>query len=72
MKVVEASDVIIQVLDARDPLGSRCMDVERMVNKAGGLKRIVLLLNKIGKCLNRCIINPYDVQSILPQILKCY
>jgi nuclear GTP-binding protein len=51
MKVVEASDVIIQVLDARDPLGSRCVDVERMVHKAGGLKRIVLLLNKIGKCL---------------------
>lgn len=47
MKVVEASDVIIQVLDARDPLGSRCLDVERMVHKAGGLKRIVLLLNKI-------------------------
>ncbi|KAG0569975.1 hypothetical protein KC19_6G129400 [Ceratodon purpureus] len=47
MKVVDASDVIIQVLDARDPLGSRCVDVERMVNKARGLKRIVLLLNKI-------------------------
>lgn len=46
--MVEASDVIIQVLDARDPLGSRCLDVERMVHKAGGLKRIVLLLNKIG------------------------
>jgi len=47
MKVIEASDVIIQVLDARDPLGSRCVDVERMVHKAGPLKRIVLLLNKI-------------------------
>ncbi|CAM6009160.1 unnamed protein product [Sphagnum balticum] len=47
MKVVEASDVVIQVLDARDPLGSRCVDVERMVHKAGPTKRIVLLLNKI-------------------------
>lgn len=51
MKVIEASDVIIQVLDARDPLGSRCVDVERMVHKAGPLKRIVLLLNKIGEHL---------------------
>jgi nuclear GTP-binding protein len=48
MKVVEASDVVIQVLDARDPLGSRCVDVERMVHKAGPTKRIVLLVNKIG------------------------
>lgn len=49
--MIEASDVIVQVLDARDPLGSRCEDLERMVQKAGPLKRIVLLLNKIGKCL---------------------
>ncbi|CAM6129869.1 unnamed protein product [Calypogeia fissa] len=46
-KVIEAADVIIQVLDARDPLGSRCLDVERMVLKAGATKRIILLLNKI-------------------------
>ncbi|GAQ85196.1 GTP-binding family protein [Klebsormidium nitens] len=47
LKVVEAADVIIQVLDARDPLGSRCKEVERLVLKSGGLKRMVLLLNKI-------------------------
>lgn len=47
-KVIEAADVVIQVLDARDPLGSRCLDVERMVLKAGATKRIILLLNKIG------------------------
>jgi len=51
MKVIEASDVIIQVLDARDPLGSRCVELERMVHKAGPLKRVILLLNKIGTCL---------------------
>ena len=49
LKVVEAADVIIQVLDARDPLGSRCKEVERLVLKSGGLKRMVLLLNKIGE-----------------------
>lgn len=47
-KVVEAADVVIQVLDARDPLGSRCLDVERLVLKSGATKRIILLLNKIG------------------------
>lgn len=30
-KVVEASDVVLQVLDARDPLGTRSPDVEKAV-----------------------------------------
>ncbi|TKV91286.1 hypothetical protein SEVIR_9G085700v4 [Setaria viridis] len=47
VKVIEASDVILEVLDARDPLGTRCIDMERMVRKADPSKRIVLLLNKI-------------------------
>lgn len=47
VKVIEASDVILEVLDARDPLGTRCVDMEKMVMKAGHDKHIVLLLNKI-------------------------
>ncbi|CAN6298635.1 unnamed protein product [Urochloa humidicola] len=47
VKVIEASDVILEVLDARDPLGTRCIDMENMVRKADPSKRIVLLLNKI-------------------------
>jgi len=46
-KVVEAADVIIQVLDARDPLRSRCPQVESAVISAGTSKRLVLLLNKV-------------------------
>lgn len=52
VKVIEASDVILEVLDARDPLGTRCVDMERMVYKSDPNKRIVLLLNKIGMLLN--------------------
>ena len=49
VKVVEAADVVIEVLDARDPLSSRCPDVERFVRQAGASKKLILLLNKIGK-----------------------
>ncbi|ONK70770.1 uncharacterized protein A4U43_C04F1350 [Asparagus officinalis] len=47
VKVIEASDVIVEVLDARDPLGTRCVDMEKMIFKADPNKRLVLLLNKI-------------------------
>eukprot|EP00388_Colpodella_angusta_P002572 GDKJ01008995.1.p2 GENE.GDKJ01008995.1~~GDKJ01008995.1.p2 ORF type:complete len:476 (+),score=147.46 GDKJ01008995.1:18-1445(+) len=44
-KVVEMSDVIVQVLDARDPEGCRSKELEDQVILAG--KKLVLILNKI-------------------------
>ena len=46
-KVVDASDVIIEVLDARDPVGTRCPQVEEMILNSGKNQKLVLLLNKI-------------------------
>ncbi|KAF5842967.1 NUC091 domain-containing protein [Dunaliella salina] len=45
-KVLDSSDVIIQVLDARDPLGTRCRFLEQHIRKHLRHKHILLLLNK--------------------------
>ncbi|XP_055521437.1 LOW QUALITY PROTEIN: guanine nucleotide-binding protein-like 3-like protein, partial [Leucoraja erinacea] len=44
---LEASDVVLEVLDCRDPLGCRCPEVEKEVVEAGTNKRLILVLNKI-------------------------
>lgn len=44
--VVDASDVILYVLDARDPEGTRSRKVEQAVLQSQG-KRLILLLNKV-------------------------
>ncbi|XP_015349940.1 guanine nucleotide-binding protein-like 3 isoform X1 [Marmota marmota marmota] len=44
-KVIEASDVLLEVLDARDPLGCRCPQVEDAIVQSGH-KKLVLVLNK--------------------------
>eukprot|EP00448_Togula_jolla_P041512 CAMPEP_0170645380 /NCGR_PEP_ID=MMETSP0224-20130122/43049_1 /TAXON_ID=285029 /ORGANISM="Togula jolla, Strain CCCM 725" /LENGTH=425 /DNA_ID=CAMNT_0010976593 /DNA_START=30 /DNA_END=1305 /DNA_ORIENTATION=- len=46
-KVVDSSDVLIFVLDARDPMGTRCKNLEREIRKNRPHKHIVLLLNKV-------------------------
>ena len=46
-KVVDSSDVIIQVLDARDPDGTRCKFLESHLKKNHKHKHLLLLLNKV-------------------------
>ncbi|KAG9294023.1 hypothetical protein G9A89_019361 [Geosiphon pyriformis] len=46
-KVIENADVILEILDARDPLGCRTKQIERMIMDSGLNKRIILVLNKI-------------------------
>ncbi|KAF2402667.1 nucleolar GTP-binding protein [Trichodelitschia bisporula] len=45
-KVMDSSDVIIHVLDARDPLGTRCRAVEKYLREEAPHKHLVFVLNK--------------------------
>nr|XP_027201355.1 nucleolar GTP-binding protein 2-like [Dermatophagoides pteronyssinus] len=45
-KVIDSSDILLQVLDVRDPLGTRCYFLEKFVAKEKPFKHVVLVLNK--------------------------
>jgi len=46
-KVIDSSDVVIQVLDARDPLGTRSAMVEEYIKKEKQHKHLMFVLNKV-------------------------
>lgn len=45
-KVIDSSDVVIHVLDARDPLGTRCASVEKYIQTDCPHKHLIYVLNK--------------------------
>ena len=46
-KVIDSSDVIVQVLDVRDPMGTRCPYVEALLKRPTARhKHLILILNK--------------------------
>ena len=44
--MIDSSDVLIEVLDARDPIGTRCPHAEAFLKKEAKHKHLVFLLNK--------------------------
>jgi nuclear GTP-binding protein len=45
-KVVDSSDIIVEVIDARDPMGTRCIPLEKELKKNRSGKHLILLMNK--------------------------
>jgi len=45
-KVIDSSDVLVQVLDARDPMGTRSKYIEQTLKKNSPHKHMILVLNK--------------------------
>jgi nuclear GTP-binding protein len=46
-KILEMADIVIEVLDARDPISCRCREAEKLVAGMKGEKKLILVLNKI-------------------------
>lgn len=46
-KVIDSSDVVIQVLDARDPMGTRSPPVEKYLKEEKAHKNLIFVLNKV-------------------------
>jgi nuclear GTP-binding protein len=46
-KVIDSSDILLHVLDARDPIGTRCHSVETYLAKEKKTKKIIYILNKV-------------------------
>jgi hypothetical protein len=45
-KVIDSSDVLLHVLDARDPLGTLCESTLEYIRKEKAHKQVVLVINK--------------------------
>lgn len=46
-KVIDSSDVILQILDARDPMGTRSPPVEKYLKTEKPYKHLMFILNKV-------------------------
>jgi len=46
-KVIDSSDVVIMVLDVRDPQGTRCAHIENYLKKEKPHKHLIFILNKV-------------------------
>ncbi|KAF2656500.1 hypothetical protein K491DRAFT_767700 [Lophiostoma macrostomum CBS 122681] len=66
-QVVDSADVVLYVLDARDPEGTRSKEVEHMVMAAdGGSKRMIFILNKID------LVSPPVLKSWLVHLRRSF
>lgn len=46
-KVIDSSDVLLQVLDARDPMGTRSSHIEKYLRTETPHKHLIFILNKV-------------------------
>ena len=65
-KVIDSSDVILHVLDARDPEGTRCRSVEKYMKEEAPHKHLVFVLNKCDLVPTKVCVSPTSLISVSP------
>lgn len=64
-KVIDSSDVVIHVLDARDPNGTRCRSIEKYIREEAQHKHLIFVLNKCDLVPTKVAVSPR-----LPSLLQ--
>jgi nuclear GTP-binding protein len=62
-KVIDSSDVILHVLDARDPDGTRCRSVEKYIRTEAPHKHLVFVLNKVDLVPSKVAVSLFHTPS---------
>jgi nuclear GTP-binding protein len=65
-KVLDSSDVVLHVLDARDPLGTRCRAVEKYLKDEAPHKHLVFILNKCDLVPTKVAVSCYPFLIVPP------
>jgi nuclear GTP-binding protein len=65
-KVIDSSDVVIHVLDARDPLGTRCRSVEKYIKEEAPHKHLIFVLNKCDLVPTGVAVRTFLFSPLLP------
>lgn len=66
-KVIDSSDVILHVIDARDPEGTRCRSVEKYLREEAPHKHLVFVLNKVDLVPSKVAVS----HNYLPLLVPC-
>lgn len=72
-KVIDSSDVVLHILDARDPIGTMCTSVLEYIKKEKAHKQVVLVINKCDLVPNWVTVSraPSDCQFFRHRSLFC-
>lgn len=65
-KVIDSSDIILHVLDARDPLGTRCHSVEKYLANEKKTKKVIYILNKVDLVPGWAAVSEFSSYVCLP------
>lgn len=65
-KVLDSSDVVLYILDARDPMGTRSRYIEQYMKKEKPNKHFIFIINKVD------LVPVWITVSSCPQCVNCF